>query len=325
MARNRVGLGTFPLAGVFSVIMTSDAEKIVKIFLEEGGYYIDTAPMYGYGYVEKLLGKVLKKEKRESYFLTSKCGFVGIEEKKLIVSSKPKDIILECNNSLKRLKTDYLDAFIIHKPDPNTSFSESIETMKELKKKGKIKQIGVSNVSFEELEKYNEFGGVDFVQNRFSIINRGIHKAFEKYLSDHKIKLMPYQTVERGQLTSGVFEKYRLDESDLRSSKPEWEHERFIIISNWVRNKLFPISRKLHIPLSELAIGWCLYQEFTDHVYVGTTNLEHLMLNLKSGHNHLSKNVIDEIDFAFKQLVLEIKKDYGKEVHEFRGLSYKYF
>lgn len=323
--KNRVGLGTFPLGGVFSVVPTNEAQKIVRMFLEEGGYYIDTAPMYSYGYVEQLLGNTLQHLKRESYCLITKCGFIGIENKETIRSSKPDDVINECHKSLKRLKTDHIDIYLVHSPDPNTPFVDTIGAMEKLQKEGKVREIGVSNVSLDDLRQYNHSGKIKYIQNRFSLINQGINQEFSKYLTDHQISLIPYQAIERGQLTSKVFENYKLSESDLRSSKPEWEYERYAVIASWVKTVLFPIARKLHIPLSQLAISWCLHQSFVSWVQVGTSNQEHLILNLDSNDYKISPQTITDIDNSYRQLVNNIKEKYGKEIHEFRGLNNKYY
>jgi aryl-alcohol dehydrogenase-like predicted oxidoreductase len=196
--KNRVGLGTFPLASVFTKVTNKQAEEIVKAFIDEGGYYIDVAPIYGFGKVEQTLGKILKAIPRNQYFLMTKCGWVGIESKKLAVSSKKEDILRECDNSLKRLSVDYIDLYFVHLPDPDTPFKETMKTLLKLKKKGKIRQIGVSNVSLCELKEYQKYGRVDYVQNRFSSINRSIDSDFAKYLLKERIGLIPYQVIERG-------------------------------------------------------------------------------------------------------------------------------
>ncbi len=324
-ARNRVGLGTFPLAGVFNLISRADAERIIKTFIEEDGYFIDTAPMYGYGYVEELVGQVTKGRLRSKLSLSTKGGYIGIESKQTQISSQPADIIRECENSLKRLQTDYIDIYMIHQPDPNTPFEETIIALEKLQAQGKIRDIAVSNVSLDQLKRYNSTGKIKYIQNRFSLINRSINPEFAKYLLDHKILLIPYQTVERGQLTSRVFEKIRIPDSDLRSTKPDWEWERIFTIAEWVKLKLFPISRKLHLPLSNLAINWCLHQNFLSHVVVGTTNQEHLLLNLDASRFILAKDQIAEIDRAFRELQKLTKEKFGKEVHEFRGLNQNYY
>lgn len=135
-SKNRVGLGTFPLSGVYNPISHQQALSVVEYFLEQGGYYIDTAPMYGCTQVESLLGTILPKKRRESFYIVSKCG------KEMYPSQhtwEPKakyaDVIKQCDDSLKRLKLDYIDLYLIHSPDKETPFEETLRAMNDLKKK----------------------------------------------------------------------------------------------------------------------------------------------------------------------------------------------
>ena len=207
---NRVGLGTFPLAGVFNTIKLQDSKSIIRSFIDKGGYYIDTAPMYGFGEVEKILGSVLKKYQRDKYFIATKCGYINVEGKTFQTiqkSGKYSDVIRECERSLKRLNIDYIDLYFMHSPDPNIPISEKLKALSKLQDEGKIKEIGVSNVNLDELKEYNKTGKIKFIQNRFSLINRSIDLKLQKYLLDNKIQLVPYQVVERGQLTRKMLEE----------------------------------------------------------------------------------------------------------------------
>jgi aryl-alcohol dehydrogenase-like predicted oxidoreductase len=228
--KNRVGLGTFPLADVFSKVTRKKAERIVRAFMENGGYYIDTAPLYGFGEVEKLLGRVLKDYKRGDYYLMSKCGYIDVAGKTFKTvqkSGKYKDVLRECDRSLERLKTDFIDLYFVHSPDPNTSFGETMEALEKLQKQRKIKEIGVSNVNLKEVKKYNKNGKVKCIQNRHSLINRSVGGNFEEYLLKKNIKLVPYQPIERSQLSNRVFRGIRLREGDLRIGRSDWSERAF--------------------------------------------------------------------------------------------------
>ena len=118
--KNKVGLGTFLLVGVFNPISTLDAEKLVHKFINLGGFYIDTAPAYGNGEVEKILGRVLKKINRDSYYLITKTIKHVDKNGKLFKSGKYEDVIKQIDNSLLRLNLDYVDCLMIHSPDSQT-------------------------------------------------------------------------------------------------------------------------------------------------------------------------------------------------------------
>ncbi len=326
---NRVGLGTFPLAGVFKPITKQKAKQVVSKFLEEGGYYIDTAPMYGFGKVELLLGEVFKKISRDQFYLATKCGYIDVEGKSFQTiqkSGKYKDVIRECERSLKRLHLDSIDLYFVHSPDPNTPFSETLEALVKLQKDGKIKEIGVSNVNLEELKEYNRHEGVKYIQNRFSLLNRSVDKEFEKYLLDNDIKLIPYQVIDRGQLTGSVFGGLEnLREGDLRVGRNDWLPEKLNIISEWVKTSLSPIAKDLGITIGQLSLAWALHQSFMGFVIVGVTNPEYIPINLGADNIKLSEEVIQDIDDAYMSLEQEIRKKYNLTIREFRGLNEKYY
>lgn len=320
---NRVGIGTFPLAGVFNKITTKDAEKLMQSFLSLGGYYIDTAPLYGLGEVEEILGRVLKKIPRERYYIITKAGKVIIPDKRVINSSKREDVIRECDNSLRRLGIDFIDLYMIHSPDPETPFEETMDAMHALQKAGKIGAIAVSNVSLEELKEYAKYAKISYVQNSFNMINRSIDTSFEEYLHRHKIYLIPYHLLGIGQLTGIAFENYRLRKGDLREQVSFWDSKNQDVIFSWVRESLAPIAKGLGITIGQLNIAWALHQSFIDFVIVGATKEQYLPINLKASSVNLSVSSLKQLEEAYQKLESDIMYKYGKTVHEFRGLNSK--
>lgn len=326
--KNRIGLGTFPLADVFSRVTKQDAKSIVKTFLNAGGYYIDSAPMYGFGEVEKLLGGVLTKFPREKFYLITKCGYKDVEGKTFQTiprGAKYDEVIEECEASLRNLKQDFIDLYFVHSPDPTTPFSETMDALYELQKQGKIRDIGVSNVDLNELKEYNKDGKVKFIQNRFSLINRSINKELEQYLLENKIGLIPYQVIDRGQLTGSVIEGVKLREADLRIGRPDWEPEKYNFIANWSKKNLLPIAKKSGITLGQISISWALHQPYLSFVIVGVTTPEYIPINLRADSIPLSPETLKEIDKAYALLEREIKDKYNQTVREFRGLNEKYY
>ena len=327
--KNRVGLGTFPLAGVFSKISEDKAKDIVRQFINNGGYYIDTAPMYGFGEVEVLLGEVLKNFPRDKFYLATKCGYIDVEGKTFQTiqkSGKYDDVVRECDRSLKRLCLDYIDLYFMHSPDPDTPADETMKALSRLQEQGKIKEIGVSNVNLAELKEYNKTNKVRFIQNRFSLINRSIDKELEQYLVSKKIGLIPYQVIDRSQLTSKVFEGVEnLREGDLRIGRSDWLPERIDVISDWVKENLSPIAKKLGVTIGQLSIAWALHQKYLSFVIVGVTNPEFIPINLRANDIVLSDDIISEINNAYTQLENLIKEKYSQTIREFRGLNEKYY
>jgi len=326
--KNRVGLGTFPLASVFSKISKDEAKRVAHEFISAGGYYIDTAPMYGFGEVESLLGEVLKDFSRDQYYVVTKCGYIDVEGKTFQTiekSGKYDDVLRECDRSLKRLGVDYIDLYFMHSPDPNTPIDETLRAMEKLQENGKIKEIGVSNVNVEELKEYNKTGKVKFVQNRFSLINRSINGELKNFMLENDIKLVPYQVIDRGQLTGSVIEGMDLKDGDLRVGRSDWLPEKYNVIADWSKENLQPIAKKLNITLGQLSMAWALHQPYMGFLIVGVTNTEYIPINLKADSIKLSPEVLAEIDDAYAQLEQKIQSDFGVSVREFRGLNEKYY
>lgn len=327
--KNRVGLGTFPLADVFSHVSKDDAKNIVRQFIQKSGYYIDTAPMYGFGEVEVLLGEVFKEFPRDKYYVVTKCGYIDVEGKTFQTiqkSGKYDDVIRECDISLKRMGLDYIDLYFMHSPDPNTPPDETVKAMVELKKQGKIKEIGVSNVNLKELKEYNKNGDVKFIQNRFSLINQSIDIEFQNYLVEHNIKLVPYQVIDRGQLSDRVFNKIEdMRKEDLRIGRSDWLPEKLNVITDWVKEELSPIAKELNISLEQLSIAWALHQKYLGFVIVGMTKPEIIPVDLESNNIQFDNETLLELDKVFKNLKDKIKKVSGQSIREFRGLNEKYY
>lgn len=323
--KNRVGLGTFPLSSVFNPISSADAVKLIKKFIELGGYYIDTAPLCGNGEVEKIIGQALKSTPRDNFYLITKTVKHVDENGKLFKSGKYEDVIKQIDNSLSRLGLDYVDCLMVHSPDKDVPIEETLRAMEELQKIGKVKNLAVSNVNLEELKEYNKTNKIKYVQNSFSLINRSISTELEKYFLDNKISLIPYHLLEIGLLTGIAFEDFKLREGDLRQQVPYWNQENQDVVFDWVRNSLAPIAKKVGVTIGQLNIAWALHQPFIDFIIAGTTKPKYLEINLKANDITLSKEILLEIEDVYKSLEVKIKSDYGKSVPEFRGLNEKFY
>lgn len=323
--KNKVGLGTFPLAGVFNPITTINAENLVKKFIDLGGYYFDTAPLYGNGEIEKLLGRALKDTPRENYYLCSKTVKHVDENGKLFTSGKFEDVVKQIDNSLSRLNTDYIDLLMVHSPDEDVPIEETLRAMEQLQKMGKVRELAVSNVDLDELKKYNRTGKIKYIQNRFSLINRSLSVEFEKYLLENKIYLIPYHLLEIGLLTEIAFENHQLRQGDLREQLPYWNSENQKVIFEWVRNSLDPIANNLNITIDQLNMAWALHQKYIDFIVVGTTKPKYLEINLGANDIRLNEEILNKIEMAYEDLENEIKLKYGKTMREFRGLNEKFF
>lgn len=322
---NRVGLGTFPLASVFTPTTPENAQNIIHKFIDLGGYYFDTAPVYGNGEIEKLLGRSLKNIPREKYYLGTKTIKHVEADGTVFKSGRYADVVKQIDNSLSRLNTNYVDLLMIHQPDENTPIDETLRAMEDLQKAGKVKELAVSNVSLDELVAYNTTGKIKYVQNRFSLISRSLSTEFQNYLLENNIFLLPYHLLEIGLLTNLALEDYHLREGDLREKLPYWDEQNQKVLFDWVKNNLGPIAAELGITIGQLTIAWTLAQPFIDYVVVGTTNPEYLLLNLKANNIKFDEKILVTIENAYQKLELFIKEKYDQTMRQFRGLNNKFY
>ena len=317
---NGVGLGTFPFANPFGKMKEDVAAEVLHAYLQSGGKYIDVAPTYAFGQVEKFLGKELKKYARHQFFVNTSCGYV-LKDDKFVVSGKYEDVMADCDASLIRIGVDYIDLYISHIPDVNTPFAETMGALKELKQKGKIKHIGVSNVSLEQLKEYNVNGDVEFVQNRFSLLSNSDSKEFRKYLLDNNIGLVAYQVIDRGLLTNKMLSPFKILDSDLRSKKPEFKQEVVQELSHWVIESIYPIAQKYGISITTLAIKWARNQDFVAMCQCGATNPQYIKDFVDVTAVDTSSDFYSEVDAAYDVLSKHLKNTYGQTVRQFMGLE----
>jgi aryl-alcohol dehydrogenase-like predicted oxidoreductase len=317
---NGIGLGTFPFASPFSFVDERTAEEILQSYLDNGGQYIDTAPIYAFYKVETFLGQVLKKIPREKYFISTSCGYILNQTGKFEISGKYSDVINNCEGSLKRLNVEYIDLYISHIPDLKTPVSETMGALKDLKKQGKVKRLGVSNVALVQLKEYNIFGGVEYVQNRFSLLNQNFSDDFIKHCNNNDIGLVAYQVIERGLLTNKASE-IGLREGDFRNNKPEFAVQIRTRIGQWIREYLLPIANELKIDVSTLAIWWAMQQPAIAMCQIGATSVRQVTENMKALYLTPPTDTLTNINKAYQILQEEIEREYSQTIREFRNVS----
>lgn len=325
MKKNRVGLGTFPLVGVFNEINQNDAEKLVRHFLDNGGYYIDTAPLYGNGEMEKLLGRVLNDYPRDNFYIITKTVKHVNEEGEVFKSGKYKDVVEQMDRSLQRLQLDYVDQLMAHQPDENTPIDETLKAMEKLQDQGKARELSVSNVNLAELKEFNKSGKIRYVQNRFSFISRSLDSELENYMMDNNIKLIPYHLLEIGLLTGIALDNFELRKGDLREKLPYWDKVNQEEIFEFVRTKLAPLAKEIGITIGQLNMAWALNQKIIDFIVVGTTKEKYVDINLKANDIKLDDSALSKMEKMYQEFENMIKEKYGKSLREFRRLNEKYY
>ncbi len=314
----QIGLGTFPFSGVFSPISQEEAEGVVKEFVNMGGHYIETAPIYPRNNVD--LSKLLALFNREDVFVGTKCVLSLDENGKQYSSGKSDALKRQCIDEIKRLGVDYLDLLEAHVTATDAPAEEVAGTLNELKKEGLVRYIGASNASLQDMRGYIDGGGVDFVQNRYSIIHRRPTESITMICEEHDIKFNPYQVIERGQLNNAAADAGEWREGDLRAQKAEYVGDAYERVHNWVRNVLGKIAGDAGMNLSELSIRWVLSKRQVTMPVIGATKVWQIKQNMSVAAEPLSKDVLSAVDAAYTSFSMEIDKIFGLSIEEFRGL-----
>lgn len=312
-----IGLGTFPFSNVFTKVDRDEARKIVKSFIEFGGNYIETAPLYvGVG---SLLREILRDVPRDKYYISTKCVTGLDKDGQKVRSGKYQSIINQCSLELETLGVDFIDLYMMHIPPPDALPDETMQALNDLKTKGLIKNIGISNVSLEQLKSFCQYGEIRYVQNRFSLLNQSFTAEFHNYCIEHNINYIPFQVIERGLLTSQV-RNLILSENDLRRQKPEFREEVFLVIRNWVYTHLKPIADEMNISVESLVILWTLQQPQIAVCSIGATKSSQIKENMKALNQPFPKEMLDKVNSAYDHLAKEVKTEYSKSIREFMGI-----
>lgn len=296
---NPIGLGTNAVGGhnIYPNLDEETGREIVRTAIDHGVNFIDTAYIYGPERSEELIGEIVKeKGNRENLVIATKGAHKFIEND-VVVDNSPAFLIKTVEESLMRLRTDYIDLFYIHFPDQNTPKDEAVGALKELKDAGKIRAIGVSNFSLEQLKEANRDGYVDVIQSEYNLFKRDAEKELLPYTAQHNISFVPYFPLASGLLT-GKFTKHSTF-SDGRSRNPLFQGELFEQNLKKVE-QLRKISKAKDVEIAHLVLAWYLAQDSIDVVIPGAKQPEQVVDNLKTLEVMLSHEEIQQISSIFE-------------------------
>jgi aryl-alcohol dehydrogenase-like predicted oxidoreductase len=226
---SRVGLGTWAIGGwMWGGSDESESIKTIQHALDIGINLIDTAPVYGFGHSEEIVGKALADGgRRDKTVLATK---VALEwgDGKVYRNATPKRIREEIEDSLRRLRTDRIDLYQVHWPDPLVRIEDTAETLLELQREGKILALGVSNYSPEQMDAWRRFAPLHSTQPPYNIFEREIETDVLPYALQHKLLVLSYGAICRGLLSGKMNPNRKFDGDDLRLKDPKFQQPRFI-------------------------------------------------------------------------------------------------
>ncbi len=294
-----VGLGCMGMSEFYGQSDDANSLKLLDEALEIGCNFWDTADMYGPFANEELLGKALAN-RRKNVILATKFGVKrGQDGAWLGISGSPEYVKACCDASLKRLSTDYIDIYYQHRPDPEVPVEETIGTMAELVQAGKIRYIGLSEASAEDLEKAHHIHPISVLQTEFSLWSRDVEESILPKARELGIGFVAYSPLGRGFLTGAIKQRDDLEQGDWRLSNPRFSEE---AIANNLKlvEKVKEIATKKDITPSQVALAWVLANGDDIAAIPGTRHSKYLNLNWATHEIILSEKEKEALD-AFSQ------------------------
>lgn len=301
---SRVTLGTWAIGGW--MWGGTDEQKSIETVLEaidKGVTTIDTAPVYGQGKSEELVGKAIREHgNREEIQLATKLGLEWDDSGNIERNSSRDRILKEVDDSLRRLQTDYIDVYQVHWPDLNTDFAETAETMKELLESGKIRAIGVSNYSPEQMDAFREVAPIHVCQPPYNLFERGIENDIIPYCKKNNITLLTYGALCRGLLSGKMDKDWTFKEGDLRrNADPKFQGETFENHLEAVQKLKDYASNNFDKKVIHLAVRWILDKGVESAIW-GARNPEQVTFDEVFGWE-LSGQQVKQIEHIVEETV----------------------
>jgi aryl-alcohol dehydrogenase-like predicted oxidoreductase len=258
---SRVGLGTWAIGGwMWGGSDERETTRTIHAALDQGITLIDTAPVYGFGRSEEIVGRALAMgAKRKNVLIATKAG-LGWSENNPYRDSRPEQIRKEIEESLRRLRTDYIDIYQVHWPDPIVPVAETAGVMLELLREGKIRAIGVSNYRPNQMDAFRHVAPIYTVQPPYNLFERGIETDILPYAKQHGIAVLAYGALCRGLLSGKIKGNTEFGGDDLRKADPKFQEPRFGAYLAAVRALDRFAHRRYGKNALALAVRWILDQ-----------------------------------------------------------------
>jgi aryl-alcohol dehydrogenase-like predicted oxidoreductase len=294
-----IGLGCMNLSHAYGTPPSpKEAEKLLLRALDLGVTHFDTAALYGFGANEQLVGRVLAPH-RHSFFLASKCGMAGVEGKR-VIDGRPLVLKQTCEAALKRLRTDHIDLYYLHRWDRRVPIEESIGALSELVRQGKIGSIGLSEVSADTLRRAHTVHPITALQTEYSLWTRNPEIAALDTCRELGVAFVAFSPLARGFLTGAMRDVLNLETKDIRRNMPRFEPE------NFARNMPLldgyeALAREAGCAPAQLVLAWLLAKDEIILPIPGTTSIAHLEENIGADSVVLEQSLIAELEQLINQ------------------------
>ncbi len=307
-----VGLGTWAMGGPwqFGWGPQDDGQAIATILhaLEKGINWIDTAPIYGLGHSEELVGKAIKQTSTKP-FIATKCGLLWNDKKEKVNCLKSQSIREECHASLKRLGIETIDLYQMHWPEPDEDLEQAWEEMAQLAQQGKVRYIGASNFNVEQIKHIQEIAPAASLQPPYNMLHREVEDGLLSHCAQNNTGVIVYSPMGRGLLT-GKFSQERLAGlplDDHRRRKPDFHDPRFSATLEFV-DQLRPIAERNGKTLAQMAISWVLRRSEITAAIAGARSPDQIAETSAASDFELCAEDTEEIE----RLLVERQKKVNK-------------
>lgn len=287
-----VGLGCMNMSSGYGLADDNESVELLNKAVDIGVTFLDTAELYGFGHNEELIGKALAG-RRSEYILASKCGL-----SKQGINGNPDDIAQSCHNSLRRLQTDVIDLYYLHRVDPAYPIEETVGAMSRLVEQGKVRELGVSEVCSENLRKACSAHPIAALQSEYSLWSRTPERGILDVCDELGVVMVPFSPLARAFLTGKAKDVTQLPDNDLRCTiaRPRFEPEAFASNSQL----LVPyaeIAERNNCTMAQLALAWLLAQRNKNMVPIpGTKHIDYMAENAGASSVELDDATVAELD-----------------------------
>jgi aryl-alcohol dehydrogenase-like predicted oxidoreductase len=289
-----IGLGCMSLSHAYGRPPESKhSARLLNHALDIGYDFIDSAALYGFGANEALIGEAIGTRRTE-YVLASKCGMTGIDGQR-VLDGRPETLKRTLDESLARLKTEMIDLYYLHRWDKRVPIEESVGALGDMVAAGKVRAIGLSEVSAATLRKAHAVHPIAAVQNEYSPWSRNVELGLLDTAKELGTALVAFSPTARGFLAGGVRSMDELEEGDLRRSMPRFQGEN-LRHNLGLYERFSELAEEAGCTPAQLSLAWLLTRG--DHVVPipGTTSIRHLEENLAAGAIEVAPEIIAEVD-----------------------------
>ncbi len=298
-----IGFGCWAIGGTWNNIEDQRSIETIRSAIDHGINFFDVAPVYGKGHAETILGQALVGLKREDIIIATKCGLPWDSTGNVTNNLTEKSIFKEIEETLERLRVEYVDLYQVHWPDPKTPIEETATALAKLKEQGKIRHVGVSNYSLDMTREMMTTVEVATFQGLYNLLEQNPkhyhnipleYRAREEALpfcKKNDMKYLPYSPLMQGLLTGTFAREGNFDSNDDRANNPKLNGELFEKYY-LCTEELKQLAKGANVPLTHLAIQWLAAQPEVGPVIAGAHSVEQVQANAMATESKISQELL---------------------------------